>query len=136
MNIIETTIPDVTETNIPENKEMIADSIIENVYPLFDEVHQAKSLQVSSLKKQVKSGTLQMKQMKNTMQQLMTEYKKEKKIAKILKRVEKLIKSGLTYDRVLQQETVILLKIIDKLPENKLNHQLERTMRVLNKRFS
>jgi hypothetical protein len=136
MNIIETNIPDVTESNISENKEVIADSIIENVYPLFDEVYQAKSAQVFDLKNRIKTGKNQMKKEKETMQQLMTEYKKEKKIAKILERIDKLVKSGLTYDTAMRHETVILLKIIDKLPENKLDHQLAKTMQILNKRFS
>lgn len=136
MNIIETNVPDVTKSNIPENKKVIADSIIENVYPLFDEVFQAKLARVSNLKSKIKSGKRQMRKEKETMQQLMTEYKKEKKISKILERVDKLVKAGLTYDTAMQHETVILLKIIDKLPEEKLNQQLAKTIQILNKRFS
>lgn len=136
MKIIETNIPDVTESNIDVNKEIIADSIIENVYPLFDEVYQAKESQIYNLRRKIKSGRKKMKNEKETMEQLMREFKKEKKIAKILERIDKLVKSGLTYDTAMKHETVILLKIIDKLPEDKLDQQLAKTMQILSKRFS
>jgi len=136
MNITETTIPDVTRENISSNKERIADSIISNVYPLFDEVYQAKLEQVAHLRNKIKTGKVQMKNEKETMQQLMTSYTKEKKITKILDRVDKLVQSGLTHDGAMKHETVILLKIIDKLPSEKLDQQLAKTMQILNKRFS
>jgi len=136
MNIIETRIPDVTKRNVSTNKRVIADNIIQNVYPLFDEVYQARMEQVVQLRNKIKTSKGNMRSEKETMQQLMVSYKKEKKITKILERIEKLVKSGLTYDSTLKHETVILLKIIDKLPEEKLNQQLSKTIQILNKRFS
>ena len=38
MNIIETKIPDVTSEEIDRSKIILADSIIKDVYPLFDEL--------------------------------------------------------------------------------------------------
>ena len=136
MNLIETKIPDVTEENILSSKEIIADNVINNVYPLFDEVYQAKIGQANNLKIKIKSGRTKMKNEKETMQQLMNAYGKEKKISKILQRIEKLVQSGLTYDGTLKHETVILLKIIDKLPQEKLDQQLAKTIQILNKRFA
>jgi hypothetical protein len=136
MNIIETNIPDTTKHNISEQKEIIADSIIKNVYPLFDEVYQAKIDQVVQLKNKIKTGKANMQTQKETMQQLMYQYKKEKKISKLLERIEKLVQSGLTYDGSMKHEIVILLKIVDKLPEDKLDMQLSKTMQILTKRFA
>lgn len=136
MNIIETNIPDVSKSNINEQKQSIADNIIKNVYPLFDEVYQARLLQIAKTKKQLKKGKQQMKDEKETMEQLLISYKKEKKIAKVLERIDKLVKAGLTYDPTTKHETVILLKILDKLPSEKLDEQLTKTMQILNKRFS
>jgi hypothetical protein len=136
MNIIETNIPDTTKHNISEQKEIIADSIIKNVYPLFDEVYQAKIDQVVQLKNKIKTGKANMQTQKETMQQLMHQYKKEKKISKLLERIEKLVQSGLTYDGSMKHEIVILLKIVDKLPEDKLDMQLSKTMQILTKRFA
>ena len=136
MNITQTNIPDVTKKNIQENKEMIANSIIENVYPLFDEVFKAKKEQLFLLKSNNKVFKSQVNAEKETMQNMNLEYQKEKKIAKILERIEKLVQSGLTYDGMMKHETVILLKIIDKLPMEKLDQQLSKTMQILTKRFS
>jgi hypothetical protein len=136
MNIIETNIPDTTKHNISEQKEIIADSIIKNVYPLFDEVYQAKIDQVVQLKNKIKTGKANMQTQKETMQQLMYQYKKEKKISKLLERIEKLVQAGLTYDGSMKHEIVILLKIVDKLPEDKLDMQLSKTMQILTKRFA
>ena len=136
MNIVETSIPDVTKSNISSNKEAIADSIIHNVYPLFDEVYNAKLEQVIQLRNQIKTKKSHMRNEKETMQQLIHAYKKEKKVSKILERIEKLVQAGLTQDSTLKHETVILLKIIDKLPVEKLDQQLAKTIQILNKRFS
>ena len=135
MNIIETNIPDVSPENIKNNKTLIADNIIKNVYPLFDEVYQAKLERLISLRNKVKSGKLQMKTEKNTMEKLIDSYKKEKQIGKILERVNKLISAGLTYDPSLKHETVILIKILDKLPREKLDQQFSKVSQLISKRF-
>jgi hypothetical protein len=136
MNIIETSIPDVTIENLNQNKVVIADNIIKNVYPLFDEVYQAKLERVIELRNDVKGGKMKMKSEKDTMEKLIYTYKKEKQITKILERVKKLISAGLTYDPSLKHETVILLKILDKLPREKLDQQFSKVSQLLSKRFS
>jgi hypothetical protein len=136
MNVVLTKIPDITRENISYNKEIIADSIIENVYPLFDEVYQAKIGRVTFLKNKIKTKREQMGNEKETMQKLMSAYKREKKVSKLLERIEKLVQAGLTYDGTMKHEIVILLKIIDKLPSDKLDQQLNKTMQTLNKRFA
>jgi hypothetical protein len=50
--------------------------------------------------------------------------------------VEQLVESGLVYDGTLKHETVILLKIIDKLSSENLDQQLSKTIQMINKRFS
>lgn len=136
MIIVETQTPDVTKFNISNNKEVIADNIIQNVYPLFDEVYQAKLDKVMQLKRRITSGKEKMKTEKETMQQLVAAYNKEKMISQVLDRIEKLVSAGLTHDGTMKHETVILLKIIDKLPKDKLQFQLAKTMKILNKRFA
>jgi len=136
MNIQETLIPDVTPENIETNKVMIANNIIGNVYPLFDEVYQAKIKRANSLKNEIKKRKLTMKEEKDTMEQLVKSYQKEKQISKILERINKLISAGLTHDPSLKHETVILLKIIDKLPKEKLEQQYLKLSQLLSKRFS
>ncbi len=136
MNITETNIPDVTQENIIQSKKILIDSIIENVYPLFDEVYAEKLGIVTALKSQIKSKKNELKGQKESIERLMVEYKQKQKIAKLLDRLERLVESGLTYDGTLKHETVILLKIIDKLPSDKLDQQLTKTIQMINKRFS
>lgn len=136
MNIIETKIPDVTSQNINKAKEILADNIVKNVYPLFDEVYTGKVNEKTDLINKIKTIRNHLKTEKESIEQLMTNYKKSKKISQILDRIKALINSGLTYDGQLKHETVILLKILDKLPEEKLNQQLNKTIQILNKRFS
>jgi hypothetical protein len=136
MNIIETDIPDVNKKNVDKHKEIIADNIIQNVYPLFDEVYNAKVHQAVDLKNKIKTRRNELHAEKDKMQALMLTYKREQKISQILDRIDKLVKSGLAHDGSMKRETVILLKILDKLPDDKLDQQLAKTVQILNKRFS
>lgn len=136
MNIVETSIPDVTKTNINETKEIIADSIVQNIYPLFDEFYTAKVSEKNKLQNQLIEVKNILKKEKDNFDRLIIRYKKDKKISQILERVKALISSGLLYDGHLRHETSILLKILDKLPEDKLDQQLNKTVQMLNKRFA
>lgn len=136
MNIIETKIPDVTKDNIPLSKRILADNIIKNVYPLFDGVYTEKLEMSSAIKAQIKNKRNELKLQKSSIEHLMIKYKRKKKISKLLDRLDALVKSGLTYDGTLKHETVILLKIIDKLPSDKLDQQLVKTVQMISKRFS
>ncbi len=136
MNIIETEIPDVTGDNILLSKRILADNIIKNVYPLFDSVYTEKLEASTSIKGMIKNKRSELKVEKETIERLMVEFKRKKKVSLLLDRLDKLVESGLTYDGTLKHETVILLKIIDKLPADKLDQQLATTMQMINKRFS
>lgn len=136
MNIVETNIPNVVPDNIPKSKEVLADSIIANVYPLFNEIYNTRVDEIETLKKQLSNKKEIVKKHKTTLEHYMAEYKRKKKISKLLDRIEKLISSGLVYDGTLKHETVVLLKIVTKLSEEKLDYHLKDTMRTISKRFS
>jgi len=136
MNIIETNVPDVTVDNIQTSKTILADNIIKNVYPLFDGVYTEKLEAVSNLKLQIKNRKQHLRAEKESMEQLVVEYKRMKKMAKLLDRLDQLVESGLIYDGTMKHETVILLKILDKLSPEKLDQQLAKTVQIINKRFS
>jgi len=135
MKIIQTTIPDVTKESIDHSKVVLADNIIQNVYPLFDEVYQGKIGHTSKMKKDLKEKKEIVRGKKEQLEQLMSEYEREKKISKLLSRIEKLVDSGLVYDGSLKSQTVILLKVINKLSNDKLDHHLTETLQVIRKRF-
>ena len=135
MNIIETKIPDITPETIDQSKLVLADNIIKNVYPLFDEVYQAKISNISEIKKLLKEKKLLVIEKRHRLEELMSEYNKEKKVSKLLTRIEKLVDSGLVYDGSLKNQTIILLKIVDKLNDEKLDHHLSEILQIIRKRF-
>lgn len=136
MIIEETTIPNVVPENIDSAKTVLAENIIENVYPLFDEVYNTRVEEIDDLKKSLEKKKDLVQKHKVSLEQMMAEYKRKKKIAKLLDRIEKLITSGLVYDGTLKHETVVLLKIATKLSEEKLDYHLKDTLRTISKRFS
>jgi len=136
MIIEETNIPNVLPDNIPQSKAVLADSIISNVYPLFNEVYSTRVDEIEILKKQLAAKKEMVQKHKVALEQMMTEYKKMKKVSKLLSRIEKMITTGLVYDGALKNETVILLKIATKLSNEKLDYHLKDTMRTISKRFS
>jgi len=136
MIIIETKYPDVTESNIDASKITLADNIIKNVYPLFDDVYTEKISQVKKLSKLLELRQKKVVENKNNLEIMMKQYDRKKKVSKLLTRLEKLVDSGLVYDGHLKSETIVLLKIIDKLPDDKLNHHLSETLKIIGKRFS
>jgi hypothetical protein len=136
MKIIETEIPDITETNLDESKVILADNIIKNVYPLFDDVYTEKVSQSKRLKKLYSERKDKVMTNKKNIEVMMKQYEKKKKVSKLLSRLEKLVDSGLVYDGHLKNETIVLLKIIDKLPDDKLEYHLAETLKIIGKRFS
>jgi hypothetical protein len=49
MNIEILNLPDMTKNNIQESKVLLADSIIENIYPLFDNIFMERKNKVEEL---------------------------------------------------------------------------------------
>jgi len=136
MNIIETKIPDVHEDNINQSKVVLADNIIRNIYPLFDEIFSTKVEQVDKLKEGLESKKVQVLESKRKLEQGIKDYKKKQKKSKLLDRINKLVSTGLIYDGNLKHEMIILLKIIDTLTEDKLDYHLANTLKIIGKRFS
>ena len=136
MKIVETKIPNVIPETIEKSKQVLADNIIKNVYPLFNEVYHSKVDTVKKLKDELASKKEAVSKEKETLESIMAEYKRKKKISKLLDRIEKLVTSGLVYDGHLKNETVILLKIVNKLPNDKLDYHLRDTLQTISKRFS
>ena len=136
MNIIETKIPDVHEENINQSKVVLANNIIRNIYPLFDEVFSTKVEQVNDLEKILDSKKVGVLESKRQLEQGIKDYKKKQKESKLLDRINKLVSSGLIYDGNLKHEMIILLKIINNLPEEKIDYHLSNTLKIIGKRFS
>jgi len=136
MNIIETKIPDVHEDNINQSKVVLADNIIRNIYPLFDEIFSTKVEQVNKLEKALEKKRVQVLESKRQLERGIKNYKKKQKESKLLDRINKLASTGLLYDGNLKHEMIILLKIVNTLTEEKLDYHLSNTLKIIGKRFS
>lgn len=136
MIIKETTIPDVSLENIDQAKLILADSIIQNVYPLFDEVFNTRVAELQELQDVLKLKKEIVKEEKSALQEMVNNYNRKKKVAKLLDRIDKMVTSGLVYEGSLKNETTILLKIASKLSDEKLDYHLKSTLRTISKRFS
>jgi hypothetical protein len=135
MNIIETNIPDINIENIDQSKIELAEKIIKNINPLFDDLQYVKIdefkfkvNEFNHLKKNVLTN-------KTEIENLFELYKKKQKIHKLLERIDKLVSLGIVNEGQTKQETIVLLKIIDKLSTNKLNFYLKETIKTISKRF-
>ena len=135
MNIVETNIPDVDVYNISKSKVELANGIIQGIYPLFDEIYSEKVNDLDSLRQMLSNKRLKIKDKKEEIETLYEVYKRKGKIKKLLNRISKLSKSGLMYDGSLKSETLMLLKVIESLNNEKLDFHLSETMKTIKKRF-
>lgn len=135
MNIIETNIPSINTDKIDIPKVMLANKIIKNIHPLFDEVYSDKITHIKTSEKELQLKREQVLTEKDELEVLVKEYSRKKKTKMLLERLSKLVSSGLVYDGSLRTETIVLLKIINKLPEEKLDQHLQDTMKNITKRF-
>ena len=136
MKISKTNILDVTKENVELVKLNLANQIIENVYPLFDEFHKSKELEIEESKEILENKRNLVQKKKEKLESLIKEFNRKKKIKKLLERIDKLVSSGLVYDGSLKKETIVLLKIVEKISEEKIDKHLKETLRTISKRFS
>lgn len=136
MKIIETEIPDIDIKDIDKTKINLAEKIIHNISPLFNELIQEKTDQIETKVNEFKRMKKNIVSNKNEIENLFKHYKKKQKIKKLLERIDKLDSLGIINQGHLKQETIILLKIVDKLSDEKLDYHLKETLNYISKRFS
>lgn len=135
MNIVETKISDINTTNISLAKVQLANKIIQNITPIFDDVQREKKIEFNSKAKKYKKLKETVLSNKKELESLFEVYKKKQKIKKLLERIDKLVSLGIINEGNTKQETIILLKMIDKLSNEKLDFHLKDTLNNIKKRF-
>lgn len=136
MNIVETSIPDVTKENIDRTKLDLSERIVKNVYPLLSEIYHEELSRVKELEKELKQKSRLIRESKDNIEGRMKVYNKKKKTKKLVDRISKLVSSGLVYDGALKNEIIVLLKVIESLSDDKLDYHLKQTLRMISKRFT
>jgi len=135
MNIIETKIPDINTKNIDQSKVNLAEKIINNINPLFNDLQQIKIDQFKDKMYEYKTIKKSVLSKKVSLESLFENYKKKQKSKQLLEKIDKLVSLGIISEGHSKQETIVLLKIIDKLDINKLNYHIKETATTISKRF-
>ena len=135
MNITMTSIPDVSQ-HLDSAKTDLGNLIVKGISPVLDEVYISKISETKTLKVKYKKLRSQVNDMKVKLKNQLQELENKKKVKKILDKVSRLISAGLGYDSKFRNEIIVLLKVIDNLPDEKLDFHLNDISTLINKRFS
>jgi len=134
MKIKITNIPDISK-NLDQAKADLGNRVIENISPLLDEYYVSKKHQLTEMKHSLKAVRKDVIEKKNLLENLIKTLEKKKKIKLLLERISRLVTAGLGYDSSFRNETIVLLKVLDNLPEQKLDFHLKDVQATISKRF-
>lgn len=136
MKIINTGTHDTNFKNINKSKLNLSDKIIENVFPLLEDIRTSKREELETFQFELSRKTKKIREDKNELEKMIVHYRKQKKIKKLLERLYKIVNAGLASSGSYRHEISVLLKVIDTLSEDQLNYHLSETLKTINKRFS
>ena len=135
MNIIETNLLDLHEDNINDIKIDLANRVITNIAPFFDNKYETKYSKLIELKEIIKKKTNEIQNKKKILQKISSQFEKEKKIKKLLDRISNLIDNKLVTETGYRNEVILMLRTVDKLSENQIDKYLQDTLEVINKKI-
>ncbi len=135
MKITTTNIPEVV-VNMEKSKTELANSVIEEIYPLLNEAYSSRIDLVENFDVIIQSKKSKVQINKLEIESLVEKLNKKKKIKKLLEKINELISSGLVQDGRLRSETINMLQIVDMLPEDQLDTHLNTVVSNITKRFS
>jgi len=132
MKIIDTEILDITTGNLDEQKINLINKIIESVYPLLENSNISKQNQIQYLNEEIKKNKKLIKNSKLPLTELFNKYIKKKKVNQLYECLNKLISHNRVVDK---HETIILLRVVETLSNEKLDYHLNETVKLINKYF-
>ena len=136
MKIMQTDIFDVNKSNVDEHKVSIANNILNLVGPMFESDIEEASINLTKFKIEKAKLEEKLQGVKENLESIQIEFRRETKRQKLLKRIRQLIEVNLTSDPSLKSEVIILLKVIDKMEDSLLDEHIERMIKTISKRFS
>jgi hypothetical protein len=136
MRIIETSILDLQKDNIDKEKVVLANKIIEKVSPLLNTLFIQKGEKLGLLKKELIESNDLIKREKLLLDERTKNLNRRLKIQKLLDRISSLVSEKLLYDSSLKRELIVLLKVIDSLPDEKLDSYISEMINLIGKRFA
>jgi len=134
MKITVTNIPDISK-NINQAKADLGNRVIENISPLLDEFYVSKQSEYTELKNTLNSLRQDVLEKKTMLENHISQLEKKRKIKQLLEKISRLVTAGLGYDSSFRNEVIVLLKVLDNLPEQKLEFHLRDVTKTISKRF-
>ena len=132
MRIVLSDTLDVTEERIDASKLAFTNNLIKTMQPLLDEFYIEKMRKIATIKNEIKEIRTRIDSHKNEMREMISQHKKISKTTKLLSRIDKIIESGLTYGST-KRELLIILKVLDKLSEERIDTQISEMMNILSR---
>jgi len=133
MNIIESSVPDITKSNIDQQKVLLSNRILSLLTPVIDGVLSKRVEEKKILLSELRSNQEKIKQEKLNLETMMELYEKEKEVKKAFDIISGIDSVKIEYNRSLKNEVVVLLRIIEKLPAKKVSLYLQNILKVSNK---
>lgn len=136
MNIIKTDINDINiDKNIYVAKINLANEVISFVQPILSKEYRVVIKNIKSLKNNLAEKKEKIKNEKSILENLLKDFYKKEKESILLKRMGKLIQTGLIKDSI-KNEMVILLRSFDNISEERITSYLNETMKIISNRFA
>ena len=136
MKITETDIIDVTEENVDKRKVELADVIVSKFEPLFRDMYDKKEEVIKSSDSELERNKQKISKEKDEIKSLLNDYERRKKLKKALDIVSKVDPVKLEYNRSLKNETVVFLRVMEKLSPEKISSYLQDITKISNKTIS
>jgi hypothetical protein len=136
VKILKLDIPDISSCNLYESKVRLADKIVHGVLPYINNEMFERIKDLKKIKKEIRNRKKIVSAKKISLESTLKVLERKRKTSLLLDRAMKLVAVGGLNDENVKSELTVMLKIIDDLPEEKIDFYLSEMMRIVTRRFS
>jgi len=131
MKIIDTNIPDIFNKSIDEQKVALADEIINGILPLISTERKNKLKKIEQLKEEIRVKSEFVKSEKELLDKMAIKLNHRNKVISLLDRFSKLHSIGKLSSRKLISDVINVVKNIDRIKQDRLDHYLAESIKIL-----
>ena len=135
MRIIETDINNFPNKNSEETKIELANEVINYINPIFSKEYNDKIKEIKELKKNISEKKEKIKSNKIELENLLKIFSEKDKDNQLLRKMGKLIQSGLLQESM-KSEMSVMLNSFEKIDDDKILSYLNEVMRVVSQKFA
>lgn len=128
MKIVETDILDVTRENLDYQKIEFSNKILRFIRPLLEESYFKSLSEVKQLKSEISVRKESIKKEKEDLSKIVSDYSRNKKISILLEHIMNLVNIRVPEGST-KRELVVLLKVVEKLSDEKIDSFTKRLMK-------